>query len=43
MKRFRCWLGLAAFFATPAFLVVAAGRFDQRLPQDKQVIHALNR
>ena len=43
MKRFRCWLGLAALFATPAFLVAAAGRFDQRLPQDKQVIHALNR
>ncbi|HYR43924.1 MAG TPA: DUF1800 family protein, partial [Terriglobia bacterium] len=44
MKRIGCSLGLAALLATlPAFLVTAAGRFDQKFSQDKQVIHALNR
>ncbi len=44
MKRIGCSLGLAALIATlPAFLVTAAGRFDQKLLQDKQVIHVLNR
>ena len=44
MKRIGCWLGLAALLATlPAIFVTAAGRNDQKLSPDKQVIHVLNR
>ncbi len=44
MKRLGCSLGLAALLvALPAFLVSAAGRFDQKLSRQKQIIHVLNR
>ena len=44
MKRIGCSLGLAALLAAlSAFLVTAAGRFDQKLSPDKQVVHVLNR
>src|SRR5262245_41659858 len=44
MKRFGIILGVAAFLVTAgAFLARAAGRFDQKLPLDKQIIHVLNR
>jgi uncharacterized protein (DUF1800 family) len=42
MKRLGCSSGLAALLFT-SFLATAAGRFDQKLSADKQVIHVLNR
>jgi uncharacterized protein (DUF1800 family) len=42
MKRFGCSSGLAALLFT-SFFATAAGRFDQKLSTDKQVIHVLNR
>src|SRR5262245_39467627 len=44
MKRLGCSWSLAALLVTlPIFLVSAAGRFDQKLSTEKQVIHVLNR
>src|SRR5215472_6222693 len=44
MKRLGCLWSLAALLVTlPTFLVTAAGRFDQKLSPEKQVIHVLNR
>jgi uncharacterized protein (DUF1800 family) len=44
MKRLSCSLGLAGLLLIlHAFLVPAAGRFDQKLPPDRQVVHVLNR
>src|ERR1700674_4089524 len=42
MKRLVFSLGLAALFLI-SLLSTAAGRFDQKLSTDKQVIHVLNR
>jgi Protein of unknown function (DUF1800) len=42
MKRFCCFLGLAAFSLISS-RSIAGGRFDQKLPIDKQIIHVLNR
>src|SRR5215813_914382 len=44
MKRLGCPWSLAALLVTlPNFLVTAAGRFDQKLSAERQVIHVLNR
>src|SRR6266481_7755339 len=44
MKRIGCSVGLAALLVVLlSLLIPAAGRFDQKLSQDKQVIHVLNR
>jgi len=44
MKRLGCSLGLAALLVILSTLLgAAAGRFDQKLSPDKQVIHVLNR
>src|SRR6516165_7093598 len=42
MIRLVCFLGLAALTLS-SLLSTAAGRFDQKLSTDKQVIHVLNR
>ena len=44
MKRLGCLWSLAALLVTlPTFLITAAGRFDQKLSPERQVIHVLNR
>jgi len=44
MKRFGRSLGLAALLVTAlGFAGTAAGRFDQKLSVDKQIVHVLNR
>src|SRR5262245_16087436 len=44
MKRVAYGLSIAAFLTVAgAFMGNAAGRFDQKLPVDKQIIHVLNR
>lgn len=44
MKRVRyCFVIAASLIPVAAFLTNAAGRFDQKLPLDKQAIHVLNR
>jgi uncharacterized protein (DUF1800 family) len=44
MKRFARTSCLAAFLLfVPAFLSTAAGRFDQKLPANRQIVHVLNR
>jgi uncharacterized protein (DUF1800 family) len=44
MKRFACAACTALMLASlPAFFTRAAGRFDQKLSIDKQIIHVLNR
>ncbi len=44
MKRLHCLSGLAVLLLVfPAFRSAAAGRFDQKLSPDRQVIHVLNR
>ena len=44
MKRLLCFSGLALLlFVLPSFRGSAAGRFDQKLSSDRQIIHVLNR
>src|SRR6187551_2154023 len=44
MKRIEHWFGVAVLLATAfCFSGDAAGRFDQKLPLDKQFVHVLNR
>jgi uncharacterized protein (DUF1800 family) len=43
MKRYALALSVAAMLASLGIVTHAAGRFDQKLPVDKQIIHVLNR
>src|SRR5262245_2954540 len=43
MKRLVYGLSVAALLAVAVAFLNAAGRFDQKLPPDKQIIHVLNR
>src|SRR5262245_53973312 len=43
MKRLVFGLSVAALTTAAGALLNAVGRFDQKLPPDKQIIHVLNR
>ena len=43
MKRLAYAIGVSACVASSTWVVSAAGRYDQNLSDDRQIVHVLNR